>query len=147
MSARDMALAALVSTIWGLGFAAGKLGLESFSPAQLTAARFLIVCVPVLFVPRPRLGRSSIVLIGATRFTGQFLFMFFAFDHGLPLDGGGDFTRAIVDASWRSLGAVVYLGVFGVTAYAAWGYLLQRYSTPLRRSRSSRRASACCRPR
>jgi O-acetylserine/cysteine efflux transporter len=79
-----MVLAALTSVIWGLGFAAGKLALESFSPAQLTAARFLIACLPVLLVPRPAIAWSSIALIGSTLFTGQFLFMFFAFDHGLP---------------------------------------------------------------
>jgi O-acetylserine/cysteine efflux transporter len=227
-----MALATLTSVIWGLGFAAGKFGLESFSPAQLTAARFLIACLPVVFVPRPRIAWSSIVLIGATLFTGQFLFMFFAFDHGLPpglasvtqqmqafftvllaavflrdvptrrqslgmamafvglaliatsaggdlkliglglglaaalswaignvlvkrvadvpvlplvvwcslvppfpawlistaLDGATGLPRAAFDASWRSLGAVLYLGVVAtVVAYATWGYLLQRY--------------------
>src|SRR6266850_5712220 len=46
------------------------------------------------------------------------------------LDTHGGFSRAVLEASWRSLGAVVYLGVFAtVAAYAAWGYLLQRYST------------------
>ena len=84
MKPRDMALAALTSVIWGLGFVAGKFGLESFSPAQLTAARFLIACLPVLLLPRPRISWSLLALIGATLFTGQFLFMFFAFDHGLP---------------------------------------------------------------
>jgi O-acetylserine/cysteine efflux transporter len=78
MKPRDMALAALTSIIWGLGFAAGKFGLESFSPAQLTAARFVIACLPVVLVRRPRISWSSIVLIGSTLFTGQFLFMFFA---------------------------------------------------------------------
>jgi O-acetylserine/cysteine efflux transporter len=234
MRARDMALAALTSVIWGLGFVAGKFGLESFSAAQLTAARFLIACLPVLLVPRPRISWSSIALIGATLFTGQFLFMFFAFNHGLPpgvasvsqqmqafftvllaavflrdlpsrrqvtgmtlafaglvligstagsdlrltglalglaaasswavgnvlvkraagvavfplvvwcslvpplpamlvsrvLDGHVDLVRAFLDASWLSLGAVVYLGALAtVLAYASWGYLLQRYST------------------
>jgi O-acetylserine/cysteine efflux transporter len=84
MSARDMALAALTSVLWGLGFAAGKFGLESFSPPELTAARFLIACLPVLLIPRPRIAWRSIVLIGLTLFTGQFLLLFFAFDHGLP---------------------------------------------------------------
>ena len=84
MSARDTTLAALTSVIWGLGFAAGKLGLESFAPAQLTTARFVIACLPVLVVPRPRVAWSSMVAIGLTLFTGQFLLMFLAFDHGLP---------------------------------------------------------------
>lgn len=84
MKPRDMALAALTSIAWGLGFAAGKIALESFSPAQLTAARFLIACLPVVLVPRPRISWPALVAIGATLFTGQFLFMFFAFEHGLP---------------------------------------------------------------
>lgn len=234
MRPRDMALAALTSIIWGLGFVAGKFGLESFSPAQLTAARFVIACLPVVLVPRPRISWSAIVPIGSTLFTGQFLFMFFAFDHGLPpgvasvsqqmqafftvllgavvlrelpsrqqiigmamafaglvligstagadlklvglalglaaaaswavgnvlvkreanvpvfplvvwcslvpplpamlvsrvFDGHVDLAGAFLHASWLSLGAVVYLGVFAtVLAYATWGYLLQRYST------------------
>lgn len=84
MRTRDVLLAAATSVLWGLGFAAGKLGLESFSPAQLTAVRFLVACLPVLVVPRPAISWTSIVLIGATLFTGQFLLMFFAFDRGLP---------------------------------------------------------------
>ena len=229
-----MALAALTSVIWGLGFAAGKFGLESFSPPQLTAARFLIACLPVLFVPRPSVSWPLLILIGSTLFTGQFLFMFFAFAHGLPpgvasvsqqmqafftvllgalflrdvptrrqglgmamafaglaligstagsdlrlvglalglaaalswavgnvlvkraadvpvfplvvwcslvpplpallvsrvTDGPLDLARVLVQASWTSLGGVVYLGVFAtVVAYASWGSLLQRYST------------------
>ena len=227
-----MVLAAATSVIWGLGFAAGKVGLESFSPAQLTAARFLVACLPVLVVPRPAISWSSIALIGATLFTGQFLLMFFAFEHGLPpglasvtqqlqafftvllaalflgdvptrrqvagmamafaglvligstagadlrltglalglgaasswavgnvlvkraaavpvfplvvwcslvppvpallvsavLDRRADPWDPLRDASWMSLGAVVYLGALAtVVAYASWGYLLQRY--------------------
>ena len=45
-------------------------------------------------------------------------------------DGHVDLAGAFLRASWLSLGAVVYLGVFAtVLAYASWGYLLQRYST------------------
>ena len=84
MSARDMALAALTSVIWGFAFVAAKFGLESFSPAQLTAVRFLIACVPVVFVRPPRIPWWSVILIGSTLYTGQFLLLFFAFTHGLP---------------------------------------------------------------
>ena len=79
-----MLLAALTSTVWGLAFVAMKFGLESFSAPQLTALRFLIASVPVLFVPRPRLPWASLVLIGLTLFAGQFLLLFFAFEEGLP---------------------------------------------------------------
>lgn len=84
MRARDAALAALTSTIWGLGFVAGALALQGFSPPQLTAARFLIACLPALLVPRPRMPWVSLILVGLTLFTGQFLLLFFALEHGLP---------------------------------------------------------------
>jgi O-acetylserine/cysteine efflux transporter len=229
-----VALAALTSVVWGVAFVASKLALESFSPAQLTAARFILACLPVVVVPRPGLAWPSIVLIGLTLFTGQFLLLFVALAHGLPpgvasvtqqlqafftvllaavfladvptrrqgtgmavaffglalvgltadddlslaglwlglgsafswaignvlikraagvatlplvvwcslvpplpalivsaaYDPPGGLVQAAVAASWRSLGGLVYLAVLAtVVAYAAWGFLLQRYST------------------
>ncbi|MGJ5101140.1 EamA family transporter [Bradyrhizobium sp. HKCCYLRH2057] len=81
---RDVLLATLTSVIWGLGFVVAKFGLESFSAMQMTALRFLIVSIFVFVVPRPRLPMSSLVAIGATLFTGQFLLLFLAFTHGMP---------------------------------------------------------------
>jgi O-acetylserine/cysteine efflux transporter len=81
---RDALLAALTSVIWGLAFVATKLGLEGFSASELTALRFLIACLPVLFVARPRLAWSRLVLVGMTLFCGQFLLLFLAFKHGMP---------------------------------------------------------------
>jgi O-acetylserine/cysteine efflux transporter len=51
-----MALATLTSVIWGFGFVAIKFGLESFTAPQLTALRFLIACLPVFLVPRPKIS-------------------------------------------------------------------------------------------
>ena len=79
-----MALAALTSIIWGFAFVVIKLGLESFSAPQLTAVRFLVAAPPVLLVPPPRISWGSLVLIGLTLFTGQFLLLFFAYAAGLP---------------------------------------------------------------
>lgn len=84
MTTRHMILAGLTSVIWGLAFVATKLGLESFSATQLTALRFLIASIPILFVPRPRIGWGALTMIGATLFAGQFLLLFFAFEAGLP---------------------------------------------------------------
>jgi O-acetylserine/cysteine efflux transporter len=84
MPIRDMVLAALTSMVWGLAFIATRLALDSFSAPQLTALRFLIACLPVLVVARPRIAWSSLVLIGLTLFTGQFLLLFFAFAAGMP---------------------------------------------------------------
>jgi O-acetylserine/cysteine efflux transporter len=77
-------LATLVSVAWGLAFVASRVGLDGFSPAQLTALRFLIACLPALLVPRPPLAWGRLVLIGTTLFTGQFLLLFFALARGLP---------------------------------------------------------------
>ena len=234
MKLRDMVLAVLTSVIWGFGFVAVKFGLESFSAPQLTAVRFLIACLPIVLVPRPTLSWWSIVLIGMTQFTGQFLLLFFAYTQGLPpglasvtqqmqavftvllaavflrdlptlrqgtgmtiafaglaliglttgadlkltalglalagacswavgnvlvkrtshvpmfslvawcslipplpallvsslYDPGLPLLEAVCNASWLSIGAVVYLGALAtVVAYATWGYLLQRYAT------------------
>ena len=84
MTARDMALAALTSVIWGLAFVAIKFGLESFSAPELTALRFVIACLPALFLPRPAISWPLLVLIGSTLFTGQFLLLFFAYTAGMP---------------------------------------------------------------
>ncbi|HLG83070.1 MAG TPA: EamA family transporter [Bradyrhizobium sp.] len=84
MLTRDMLLAALTSVIWGLGCVVAKFGLESFSATQMTALRFLMVGVFIVIVPRPKVPWPSLIAIGATLFTGQFLLLFFAFTHGLP---------------------------------------------------------------
>lgn len=84
MRLRDALLAALTSVIWGLAFVATKLGLEGFSAPELTALRFLIACLPVFLIPRPRIPWSRLVLIGMTLFCGQFLLLFFAFEEGMP---------------------------------------------------------------
>ena len=80
MKPTDAALAVLTSVIWGLAFVATKIALDSFSPPQLTALRFL----PALFLPRPRISWRLLILVGLTLFTGQFLLLFFAFVNGLP---------------------------------------------------------------
>ena len=84
MSGRDAALASLTSIIWGLAFVAVKFALRSFSAPELTAVRFLIACIPAVAIARPGLPWRSIVLIGLTLFTGQFLLLFYAYTRGLP---------------------------------------------------------------
>jgi O-acetylserine/cysteine efflux transporter len=85
MLVRDILLAVLTSLIWGFGFVVAKFGLESFSASQMTALRFLMVAIFIVVVPRPKqLPWSSLIAIGATLFTGQFLLLFLAFTHGMP---------------------------------------------------------------
>jgi len=84
MRLRDMILAALTSVTWGFAFVTYPFGLESFSPLQLTALRFLLACLLVFVVPRPKTSWRSIALIGLTLFAGQFLLLFYAFAWGMP---------------------------------------------------------------
>jgi O-acetylserine/cysteine efflux transporter len=81
---RHVALAVLVAVIWGVAFVMTRLALDAFSPPQLTALRFAIAGLPVLFVPRPRVSWRSLIAVGLTLFTGQFLFQFFGIAHGMP---------------------------------------------------------------
>lgn len=84
MKASHVALAVLVAAIWGFAFVATKIGLESFTPPQLTALRFLIACLPVFFLPRPAIPWPWLIGLGLSLFAGQFLLLFFAMDQGMP---------------------------------------------------------------
>ena len=92
MRVRDMGLAVLTAVIWGFAYVTYRFGLESFSATQLTALRFLFACLPVLFVPRPKLGWSLIALIGLILFAGQFLLLMLAYARGMPA-GLGSVTQ------------------------------------------------------
>jgi O-acetylserine/cysteine efflux transporter len=78
--------------IWVFAYVTYKFGLESFSPAQLTVVRFLFACLPVLFVPRPKVGWPTIVLIGLILFAGQFLLLMLAYALDMPA-GLGSVTQ------------------------------------------------------
>ena len=84
MMPSHVVLAVLVAVIWGIAFVATKLALESFSPPQLTALRFLIASVPVFFVARPPVPWPVLCAAGLTLFAGQFLFQFFGIATGMP---------------------------------------------------------------
>jgi O-acetylserine/cysteine efflux transporter len=92
----------------GGAFVATKIALESFSPPQLTALRFLIACLPALLLPRPRISWLLLILIGSTLFTGQFLLLFFAFINGLP-PGVASVTQQM-QAFFTVILAAIFLG-------------------------------------
>jgi O-acetylserine/cysteine efflux transporter len=103
-----MAMAALTSVIWGFAFVIYKFGLVGFTAPQLTALRFLIACLPIVVVPRPRISWALIALIGLTLFTGQFLLLFFAFELGMPA-GVASVTQQM-QAFFTVLLAALFLG-------------------------------------
>jgi O-acetylserine/cysteine efflux transporter len=75
----------VVAVLWGVAFVATRIGLDSFSPPQLTALRFAIAALPALVLPRLPLAWSALVPVGLTLFAGQFLFQFFGIAYGTPL--------------------------------------------------------------
>ncbi|QCI65584.1 EamA family transporter [Phreatobacter stygius] len=80
----DVALALLVTLVWGVAFVLTKVALETISPPLLMAVRFLVAALPVLFVARPGLPWPLLVGLGLTLFVGQFLFQFIGIAQGVP---------------------------------------------------------------
>jgi O-acetylserine/cysteine efflux transporter len=129
MRMRDMGLAILTSVIWGFAYVTYRFGLESFSPAQLTVLRFLFACLPVLLVPRPKVGWPIIVLLGLILFAGQFLLLMLAYALDMPAGLGSAtqqtqavFTVALAAIFMREL-PKVREGVGMVVAFAGLGLI------------------------
>lgn len=80
----DMALAVIAAALWGFAFPAIKVGLESFSPSQLTTLRFFVAALPLVFFTRPAIAWPKLILIGMTLFAAQFVLLFFAYTQGMP---------------------------------------------------------------
>nr|MBO2508726.1 O-acetylserine/cysteine exporter [Bacillota bacterium] len=85
MSARDLALALLIVTIWGANFTVIRLGLDGVPPLLLAALRFAFVAVPwVLVARRPAIEARYWVIYGLTAGVGQFGCLFYAMHIGMP---------------------------------------------------------------
>ena len=85
MSARDAALATLVAVIWGANFLAIDRGLAAVPPLLFVALRFVLVCLPAVFlVPRPDVPWRVVLLIGVTMSLGQFGLVYLAMHLGMP---------------------------------------------------------------
>ncbi|AIG04274.1 putative amino-acid metabolite efflux pump [Pseudomonas fluorescens] len=65
MQKKHLALAVLVTAVWGLNFPITRLGLAGIDPLLLTALRFTLAALPwVFFVPRPAIGMKWLVAYG-----------------------------------------------------------------------------------
>lgn len=85
MSPRDIVLALLVVTVWGVNFVAIKWGVDEVSPLLLTALRFLAAAVPaVFFVRRPKVALPILVAYGVSIGVMQFGLLFVAIKLGMP---------------------------------------------------------------
>jgi O-acetylserine/cysteine efflux transporter len=67
-----------------LNFTVIRFGLDQFTPFSFAAWRFVLGALPVLFIPRPAASWKALAGMGAFLFGGQFVFLFFAMQAGLP---------------------------------------------------------------
>jgi O-acetylserine/cysteine efflux transporter len=81
----DIGLAIMVAVIWGLAFVASRIALDEFSPALMTALRFVVAAVPCLFVRKPDVSWPLLIAISGTLFLGQFLAQAYGLAHGVPV--------------------------------------------------------------
>lgn len=81
----DMMLAFIVIVVWGVNFAAIKLGLMGMPPLLLVALRFLLAAFPaLLFLRPPKVPLRLYLSFGLTMSVGQFAFLFTAIHVGMP---------------------------------------------------------------
>jgi O-acetylserine/cysteine efflux transporter len=78
------AAALLIVAMWGLNFTVIRFGLDEFPPFAFATWRFVLCALPVLFVARPDISWATLAGIGGFMFGGQFVFLFFAMQAGLP---------------------------------------------------------------
>ena len=79
-----IALSLLIAAIWGLNFTVIRFGLDEFTPFSFAAFRFVLGALPVLFIPKPAASWKALAGMGTFLFAGQFVFLFFAMQAGLP---------------------------------------------------------------
>jgi len=76
--------AMLIVAMWGLNFTVIRFGLDEFTPFTFATWRFVISALPIVFIPKPAVSWATLAGIGGFMFGGQFVFLFFAMEAGLP---------------------------------------------------------------
>ena len=84
MKPSHVALAVVVSALWGFNFVAARLALGHVPPLLLATMRFAIAALPAVVLPRPRVPWRRMIAIAATLFIGQFAFLFCGMQAGMP---------------------------------------------------------------
>src|SRR5215470_14666345 len=70
--------------MWGLNFTVIRFGLDEFTPFTFSTWRFLLAALPVLIIRKPAISWGTLAGISGLMFGGQFVFLFFAMQAGLP---------------------------------------------------------------
>src|SRR5437868_4766724 len=79
-----IAASLLIAATWGLNFTVIRFGLDEFTPFAFAGWRFVLGALPVLVLPRPAISWKALIGTGMFLFAGQFVFLFYAMEAGLP---------------------------------------------------------------
>ena len=82
MTPSHIALAVLVTFIWGVNFTFIAWALESFPPLMLTALRFFFTAVPLIFFLKPPKFNRTLFIYAIGTFVMQYAFVFTAMHLG-----------------------------------------------------------------
>ena len=83
MTPRDIALALFIAALWGANFVVMKHAVSEVPPLLLTAMRFALAAVPMVFLlPRPRVSWTTLIAYGAAFGIVKFGLLFTAFKIG-----------------------------------------------------------------
>lgn len=85
MKKKDIILAVLLVTIWGVNFTVIKLGLGGVPSMLLVALRYIFTVFPaIFFIKKPNTEWKYIILYGLTVGVGQFSCLFYSMQIGMP---------------------------------------------------------------
>jgi O-acetylserine/cysteine efflux transporter len=85
MKPAHVALAVLVSAVWGVNFVVIDVGLSDFPPLLFSAVRFTLAAVPaVFFVGRPGVAWRWVLAVGVALGVMKFGLLFIGMDSGMP---------------------------------------------------------------
>lgn len=85
MSPRDLVLALLVVTVWGVNFVAIRWGVDEVAPLLMTALRYSLAALPaVFFIRRPAASWPVLIGYGFAIGVAQFGLLFVSIKLGMP---------------------------------------------------------------
>ncbi len=85
MKKKDIILAVILVTIWGVNFTVIKLGLDGVPSMLLVTLRYVLTAFPaIFFVKKPETEWKYIILYGLFVGIGQFACLFYAMEIGMP---------------------------------------------------------------
>ncbi|MGW6139748.1 EamA family transporter [Streptomyces sp. NPDC055144] len=109
MRPSHIALAVLVTAIWGVNFVVIEVGLDHFPPLLFSALRFLVAALPaVFFVGRPKVAWKWVVGVGLALGVMKFGLLFVGMNQGMP--AGLSSLVLQIQAVFTALFAFVALG-------------------------------------